>query len=150
MQQRLGWQFNRGIFDSCPSFSQISNVFTQLSISRIFGIGPQNKAAALISHQVLQALPEGIALFGRNFLGHADVVVLRQKNKVPASDANLGRQPSTLGSDGVLDDLHHQGLTFKHLLLDRNQRLRTAGHLGRLTLRLAMPHIGHMQKCSAL
>ena len=78
------------------------------------------------------------------------MVVLRQKDQMPTRNADLGRKPGALGANGVLDDLHHQSLTFKNLLFDGHQRLRTASDLRRLSLRLALPHIGHMQKRSAL
>ena len=69
---------------------------------------------------------------------------------MPPGNADLCRQPRALGANGIFDDLHHERLAFKHLLLNGHQSLHASGHLGRLALGLALPHIGHMQKCGAL
>ena len=52
-------------------------------------------------------------------LRDADVRLLREVDKKAAGDADLGRKPRALGSDGVLDHLHQDVLTFREQLFDR-------------------------------
>lgn len=81
---------------------------------------------------------------------HANVFVLRQMHKQAPRNADLRRQTCALGADGVLDDLHHNGLTFKHLVLNRLERLVLARDHGRVAAFMALPHIGHMQEGGTL
>ena len=78
------------------------------------------------------------------------MVVLRQKNQHAPGNADLGRQACAFGANRVFDDLHHQGLSFKHLLFYRNLGLGVAGDAGGFTVGLTVPDIRHMQKRSAL
>ena len=78
------------------------------------------------------------------------MVVLGQKHQQAACNADLRGQARALGANGVLDDLHHQRLTFKHLFFNGQLRLGLAGKGWWLPIRLTVPHIGHMQKSRTL
>jgi hypothetical protein len=75
------------------------------------------------------------------------MIVLWQKHQQAACKADLCGQACALGANRVLDDLHHQRLALKHLFFNRQLRLGLSGeHGGLAAIRLALPHIGHMQK----
>ena len=126
MQQRFGGQLERGVLDAGPGLAQVGDVIAQFLVAGVFGVGAQDEAAAGLAHQSLHPLAQALALLGRDFLRHADVVVLRQKHQVTAGDADLGGQPCALGADRVLNDLHHQRLPLEDLLFNRHQRLAAA------------------------
>ena len=122
MQDRRRGKPQRCVFDAGPGFAQIGNVFAKFGVSCIFTVGTQYKAATRLTRQGLQALAQLFALLGGDFLRHANVAVLRQKNEQAPGDADLRRQSRTLGADGVLQDLHHDGPSLKQLLLNRQRR----------------------------
>ena len=64
-----------------------------------------------------------------------------------ACNADLSGQAGTLGAHGVLDDLHHDGAPFKHLLFNRHQGLARPGRCS-LAFSMLLPHVGDMQKSS--
>ena len=78
------------------------------------------------------------------------MLVLGQEHQQAARDADLGGQACALGANRVLDDLHHQGLAFKHLFFNGHGRHRGA------CLGVGMPRIDaghqvrHMQEGGAL
>ena len=118
-------------------------------VTRVFGIGAQNKATTGCANQGLQTSSQVVALFRRDFLRHANVVVLRQKHQVPTRNRNLRGQTRTLGANGILDHLHHQRLALKNLSLNWHQGLVAAGRLGGLAFGLSLPNVGYMQKSCA-
>jgi len=78
------------------------------------------------------------------------MVVLGQKHQQAPGNADLRGQTGTLGPYGVLDDLHHDGLAFEHLLFDGCQRLVLACKHRGFAAFLTLPDIGHMQEGSTL
>ncbi|MPN00155.1 hypothetical protein SDC9_147349 [bioreactor metagenome] len=150
MQHRHHGQLLRRILDARPGLAQITDVIGQLGIAGFLAIGAQNEAAApatvLGADQLLQTGPQGVALVLGNFLGDADMVVLRQKHQQTPRNADLCRQARTLGTYGVLDDLHHDGLPLEHLLFDGCHRLVLAREHRGFAVFLTLPDIGHMQK----
>ena len=54
VQQGSRRQTHRGLLDAGPGLAQIRNVFLQLFIAGVFGIGAQNKATTGRTHQSLQ------------------------------------------------------------------------------------------------
>jgi hypothetical protein len=94
-------------------------------------------------------------LLRRYFLGHAHVLILRQKNQQPPCDADLRCQTGALGADRVFKHLHHDGLTYKKLSFNR---FRLAGcrriPFGGISLGVPVVDAAHevcnMQKRSAV
>ena len=144
MQQRRRRQAHGSVFDARPGLAQISDVVLQLLVAGVLGIRAQNEPTAGRPHQGLHAQAQGITLIGRDFLRHADVIVLRQKHQVPPGDADLGGQAGPLGAHRVLDDLHHDGPTFEDLLFNRHQRL--TGACRGIAIGMLLPNVGHMQE----
>ena len=99
----------------------------------------------------MHAFAQVVALLRRNFLRHTDVIVLRQKHQQSPRNADLRGESGTLGANGVLEDLHHQGLPFKQLFFNRLWRDsgRASVHVG-VAAGDAAHQIGHMQECSAV
>ena len=123
MQQR-GRRLSGGRFlDAQPGLAQVGCVIDQLFVGGVFRVGAQNEAACGGAVgggcQPNEALAQGFALRGWNFLRHTDVVVLRQEHQQAPRNADLRREAGTLGADGILENLHHQRLAFKDLPFDR-------------------------------
>ena len=148
MQHRCGGEPQRRVFDAGPGLTQIRDVVCQFLIAGVLGIGAQDKTAPRITHQGFQAIAQLIALFRRDFLRDANVIVLRQKNQMTTCDADLGRQPRAFGANRVFDDLNHQRLALEDLAFNRHQGLRAARCLGRLAIGVALPQVSHVQKSS--
>ena len=158
VQQRFRGQTGGGFFDARPRLAQVGNVFAQLGITGVFAVGAQNEATGLVAcfavlrsgfSQSLQALAQSLALLERDFLGHANVLVLRQEHQQAARNADLRRQACAFGPNRVFDDLHQERLTLKHLLLNRHD----GGWLA-LVVGVASGHaaheVGHMQERGTL
>ena len=117
----------RALFSNAvPSFFQIGQVLREFRVTGVLAIGAQNKSPGLawiktFLHQVLQARLERLPLRQRNFLRHANVLVLGQEHQKAPGNADLGRQPGTLGANRVLDHLHQKGLAFKDLFFNGYQ-----------------------------
>ena len=133
----------RGL-DVRPGLAQVGNVFRQLLVGGVFGVGPQDEPAAPFGRERHQPLAQGLALGVRDFLRHADVLVLGQEHQQAPSDADLRREPRALAADRVLEHLYHQRLTLEDLPLDGQYRRRGGGgraHRGRTVCRrLATRH----------
>ena len=147
VKQGFGRQLHTRRFDLGPCFAQIRDVLIQLGVAGFFTIGAQNKTALVIIlvRQIDQAFAQLVALFLRYFLGHANVVVLRQKNQQATSNADLGGQPCALAANRILDDLDQQGLTLKYLLFNRQNSDSLAFRIC-LSRCCSAEHISHMQK----
>ena len=154
VQQRTRWLAQRRLANAGPGLAQIGNVLGQLGIGCVFAVGAQNEATTtargLVTHEFLQTVAQGFALGQGDLLRHADMVVLRQKYQQAPGDADLCGQARALAADRVLDDLHHECLAFEDLLFNRHQRLGLAANRhGRLAGFVALPDVGHVQKCGA-
>ncbi|MCY1547871.1 hypothetical protein D9M68_839510 [compost metagenome] len=122
MQQR-GRRLSRGsLLDALPGLAQVADVLPQLLVACVFGVGAEDEApggTAILRHgQAQHTLAQGLALGGRNFLRHTDVVVLWKKHEQPPCDADLCREASALGANRVLEHLHHERLALKNLPLN--------------------------------
>src|SRR5574343_556246 len=143
VQQALRRQVLRLVTDIGPQLGQVADVGRQLVVGSGFGAGADDVAARRAVRQLLfqprlQAEAVGLVL---DFLRDADVFFLRQVHQETAGQADLRRQPRTLGADRVLDHLHQHGLAFKQHLLD-------ALRLGRVLALLE--YIGDVQEGGAL
>ena len=67
------------------------------------------------------------------------MLILREKHQQPACNADLRGQPRTLGANRILDDLHHQRLTFKYLFFNRQDRSR----IGLVRVSMSRGHTAH-------
>jgi len=80
----------------------------------------------------LQALAQSLALRGRDFLRHTQMLILRQKHQLAAGDADLRRQARALGADRVFEHLHQQRLALEQLALDGQGAAGLGGRCGLL------------------
>ena len=153
VQQRARRGLKALLADRGPGFAQVGDVGVQLFVGGVFGVRAQDEAARArapflafaLAQQLQHAGAQLITQLGRtDFLRDADVVVLRQEHQQAAGDADLRREARALGADGVLEDLHHQGLAFVQALFNGR------GVVGRPDTaplaRVLAVQVGHVQK----
>ena len=127
-----------------PQLVQIGDVGGKIQFPRGFLKGFRHGAddvtALMLRRQHgLQFGAQSFALlFALDALRHADVRLLRQKNQQATGDAELRGKSRALAADGLLDDLHQQGLAFEQDFFDR---------LGGIALIAVFPDVGDMQEC---
>ena len=68
VQQAHGRQLERRALNARPGLAQIGNVVAQFGVLRVFGVGAQDKTAALAAGQGLHALAQLFTLGQRYFL----------------------------------------------------------------------------------
>ena len=98
---------------------------------------PRSSGGRQLLELLAQELPAALVL---DALRDADVRVLRQVHEEAPGDRDLRREAGALGSDRVLDHLHHDRLPLGEDLLDRARRR------GGLAVLALLPDVGDVQE----
>ena len=118
-------RFARLLLNFLPEVRKVGHVRAELFFRRAFLSARAHNVAAFFFRgtKCSHFFPKPFAKrFVIDALRDADVRVVRQINKLSASERNRCREPRALRSDRVLRDLHHQALPLMKKRFDRAKR----------------------------